>query len=131
MALIIGVAIAMATAAFGRLVGFERDRAFYATVLAVLATYYGLFAVMGGSTRAILIESSVIAVFLSLSALGFRTSQWLIVAGLAGHGVFDLLHGHFIANPGVPEWWPQFCLGYDVAAAAYLAWLIMARRARN
>ena len=28
-----------------------------------------------------------------------------------------------MTNPGVPAWWPAFCLGYDVAAAAILAWL--------
>ena len=28
-----------------------------------------------------------------------------------------------ISNPGVPSFWPAFCLAYDVAAAAYLAWL--------
>jgi hypothetical protein len=39
-------------------------------------------------------------------------------------GVVDFLHGHLIANPGVPAWWPTFCLAYDVAAAACLAWLL-------
>jgi len=32
-----------------------------------------------------------------------------------------------LSNPGVPGWWPAFCLAYDVTAAAYLAWLLKRR----
>jgi len=44
--------------------------------------------------------------------------------------VFDLVHGRVISNPGVPAWWPAFCLTYDITAAAYLAWLIKSERLR-
>jgi hypothetical protein len=47
-----------------------------------------------------------------------------VVGALAGHGVFDALHGKVIENSGVPVWWPAWCLAYDVGAAACLAWLI-------
>ena len=30
----------------------------------------------------------------------------------------------------VPAWWPEFCSGYDVAAGAYLAWLLKSGRVR-
>lgn len=33
-------------------------------------------------------------------------------------------HGHLVANPGVPRWWPGFCLAFDVVVAAILAWLL-------
>jgi hypothetical protein len=36
--------------------------------------------------------------------------------------VLDFFHARLVANPGVPVWWPAFCLTYDVAAAGYLAW---------
>jgi hypothetical protein len=45
--------------------------------------------------------------------------------------VFDKersFHPAVIANPGVPVWWPGWCLAYDVVAAAYLAVLIFVRR---
>lgn len=41
---------------------------------------------------------------------------------MAAHGIFDLAHGALISNPGLPPWWPAFCLTFDVMAAAYLAW---------
>ena len=61
---------------------------------------------------------------------GFRSSLWLAVLALAAHGMFDLVHGRIIANPGVPVWWPPFCLTYDIAAAGYLAWLLRSGRVR-
>jgi hypothetical protein len=47
-----------------------------------------------------------------------------VVAALAAHGIFDFFHPHLLINPGVPVWWPGFCLTYDVTAAGYLAWLL-------
>lgn len=56
--------------------------------------------------------------------LGFRGSLWIVVVGLPAHGLWDLFHGYVIHNPGVPDWWPPFCLAYDVVAGAGLAWLL-------
>jgi hypothetical protein len=128
VAYIVGFVLALAVSIFAALVGLDRDRAFYPTVLAVIASYYALFATMAGSGRPLLIESLVVALFLAATALGYRRNLWLIVAGLMAHGIFDFVHGRLIANPGVPAWWPMFCFTYDVTAAAYLAWLLAFRR---
>ena len=106
-------------------VGFDRDRAFYPTLLIVIASHYGLFAVMGGSIQALEKESIVIAGFLLASILGFTFNLWLVVGALFAHGIFDFFHAHFISNPGVPAWWPMFCLAYDITAGGYLAWLLI------
>ena len=129
MALIIGFGLALAVALYASAIGLDRERAFYSTVLAVIASTYGLFAVMGGSMQVLLLECIPIFLFVLLSALGFKGSPWFLVAGLFAHGVFDFFHGHVIENPGVPVWWPSFCSSYDVTAAAYLAWLIRRRSA--
>jgi hypothetical protein len=121
---LIGAGLALTISVFATVAGFDRDRAFYPTVLIVVASYYGLFAVMGGSNRALAIESGVMVVFLLVSILGFKRNLWIIAGALFAHGVFDIFHGHLIANPGVPAWWPMFCLTYDVTAGAYLAWLL-------
>ena len=57
MEYLIGVGLAAAVCAFATLTGFDRDRVFYPTVVAVNATYYILFAVMGSSTAALVIAS--------------------------------------------------------------------------
>jgi hypothetical protein len=101
-------------------VGLDRDRAFYPTIMAVIAAYYVLFAVMGGSTHALLAETALVAIFLTVALVGFKYSLWLVVLALASHASFDAVHGQLIANPGVPVWWPAFCLSYNGVAAGYL-----------
>ena len=122
MALMVGALLALAIGLFATAIGLDRDRALYPAATMVIGTYYALFAVMGASTSTLVVESVVSAVFLVLAAVGFRWSLWIVVVALAAHGVFDLAHGEIISNPGVPVWWPPFCLAYDLAAAAYLAW---------
>ncbi|MDP3857971.1 MAG: hypothetical protein Q8Q73_09455 [Stagnimonas sp.] len=85
---------------------------------------------MADSLPALMVESLVAAAFLGAAIAAFRSTLWIVVAAPTAHGVFDLAHGRFVANPGVPVWWPAFCLAYDVAAAAYLAWLLLNRRVR-
>ena len=125
MEFLIGAVLALSVGFSATFLGLDRDRAFYPTVMMIIASYYALFAVMGGSAHALAAESVVIAAFLGVSIAGFRTSLWLVVAALAAHGVFDFIHDQIIANPGVPVWWPPFCLSYDLIAAAYLAWLLL------
>jgi hypothetical protein len=120
----IGIALALIVSCFARVSGFDRDRAFYPTMMVVIALYYVLFAAMGGSSGALVAESIGMSVFVLAAVLGFKLDLWLVVAALAGHGVFDALHARVVANPGVPEWWAGFCLSFDVGAATFLAWLL-------
>jgi len=124
MPFVIGIVLSAAVAVFARSVGFDRDRAFYPTVMIVIASYYVLFAAMSGSVQTVVIESVVMTLFAAAAVAGFKSSPWIVVVALAGHGVFDAVHGHLIENAGVPAWWPPWCFAYDVGAAAGLAWLI-------
>ena len=124
MGYVVGIVLALVVSLAARWVGFDRDRAFYPTVLVVIASYYVLFAVMSSSPRAILADSIVMTAFALAAVLGFKTSLWLVVAALAAHGVLDLSHDRLVTNRGVPVWWPPFCMAYDVVAAAFLAWLL-------
>ena len=119
-----GVVVALLTGLLCRLAGLDRDRAVYPVVLIVTASYYVLFAAMGGSTRAVIVESTLVTGFTIIAVTGFRWSLWWIVAALAGHGAFDLVHDRVVSNPGVPAWWPAFCLSFDVALAVFLALLL-------
>jgi hypothetical protein len=130
VALIIGVSLALAVGVLATAAGLDRDRAFYPTVTIVIALYYALFAVMGGSAHALILESLAVVVFLVAAVYGFRRSLWVVAAAIAAHGVFDLVHGAFIPNPGVPAWWPEFCFMYDVTAASYLTGLLLGGRVR-
>jgi hypothetical protein len=130
MALVVGALLAIGVGLLARVSGLDRDRAFYPTVAIVVASYYCLFAVMGASTRALVLESLVAGAFVAVAILGFRSSLWLVVIALGAHGVFDLARDTVMSNPGVPSWWPAFCLTYDATAAGYLAWLLTSGRLR-
>jgi len=117
----IGLILGLAVAGSAAMIGFDRDRAFYPTVLFVIASYYVLFAVMGASGRTLVAEIVVASVFFLLAVVGFRTTLWIVAAATVGHGVFDFAHHWFIENPGVPHWWPGFCLAFDVSLGAVLA----------
>ena len=124
---LVGAGLALVVGAFAMLTGLDRDRAFYATVLIVVASYYILFAAMAGSGPALAGESVALVLFAGLAVIGFRTSSWWIAAGLAAHGLFDFFRGGLIANPGVPPWWPGFCMAFDVVAGAWVALLLLRR----
>ena len=127
MEYLIGLVLSLAVAGIATIIGLDRERAFYPTVLIVIASYYVLFAVMGRSGRALMAELIVASGFLLVAAIGFKRNLWLVVAALVGHGVFDFVHRWFIDNPGVPDWWPGFCLTFDAIVGAYLAVLMMTR----
>lgn len=128
MPFIIGITLAVAVGGFARWVGLDRDRSFYPTVMIVIASLYVLFAAIGGGSPSVMLaEIAIGAGFIVLTVAGFKRSPWLVVVALAGHGVFDLFHPHAFHNPGVPVWWPDFCMAYDVAAAGFLAWLLRRR----
>jgi len=127
MEYLIGVVLALGVVGFATMIGLDRGRAFYPTVLIVIASYYVLFAVMGASQRTLGMEIAVSSGFSLLAILGFRRNLWLVAAGLAGHGVFDFVHHVIIENPGVPHWWPGFCLAFDVIAGAWFAIRLIAR----
>jgi hypothetical protein len=127
MPYLIGVVLAAAVCAFALLAGFDRDRVFYPTMLIVVAAFYVLFAVLGSSAPALAIESLVAGAFLMLAVAGFKKNLWLVAAGLVGHGVFDVFHQILVQNPGVPVWWPAFCMSFDVLAGLFLAVLLVRR----
>ncbi len=128
MEYLIGLGLALAVGLFARFVGLDRDRAFYPTLMIVIAMLYGLFAILGKSMTVLGLESVIGAGFILTAVLGFKRNLWLVVAALAAHGVFDFFHGHLFANPGVPVWYPGFCGTYDVVAAGWLAWMIRSGR---
>jgi hypothetical protein len=129
MEYVIGIVLALVVTIGSTLLQLDRERVFYPTMMLVIAAYYILFAAMGASAGVLIAESAAASVFMLLAVIGFKRRLWLVAVALAGHGVFDFVHHLIIDDPGVPAWWPGFCLAFDVVAGAYLA-LLLARNPR-
>jgi hypothetical protein len=97
----------------------------YALGLAVIAPVYIGFAVADGRRKVLAVESGVASMFIVIAAAGITGTPWLLVVGLAGHGLKDLWQHrtHFVSTT---RWWPPFCLVVDVVVAAIIAIEIVA-----
>jgi hypothetical protein len=101
------------------------DATVYALGLALIAAIYIGFSVADGRRKVIAVETAVAAVFVGVAAVAVTGTAWLLVAGLAGHGLKDLWqqHSRFVANT---RWWPPFCATVDFVAATLIAIAIVA-----
>ena len=130
MEYIVGIALALFVCGAASLLGMDRERVFYPTVLIVIATYYVLFAVIDGSDKTLLSEIAIAAVFTVLAVAGFKRNLWLVVVALAAHGVMDFFHHALVHNTGVPRTWPGFCSAFDLTAAVFVG-CVLARRGKG
>jgi len=127
MEFIVGIALALLVCCAAALLGMDRDRVFYPTVLIVIASYYVLFAVMDGGHEVLLSEIAISAAFMGFAVVGFKRNLWLVVGALAGHGVMDFFHDALVHNTGVPRGWPGFCVTFDLTAAALVGCVLLIR----
>jgi len=97
----------------------------YALGLVLIAAVYIGFAVADGRPTVIAVETGVASVFVVIAAAAVTGSGWLLVAGLAGHGLKDLWQHRtaFVANT---RWWPPFCAAVDFVAAGLIAGALVA-----
>jgi hypothetical protein len=98
----------------------------YAIGLAVIAPVYIGLAVGGdGRWKVIAVETGVASGFIVIAAAAITGTPWLLVIGLAGHGLKDLWQHRtqFVANT---KWWPPFCAVVDFVVAAIIVVEIVA-----
>ena len=96
----------------------------YALEIALIAAIYIGFSVADGRPKIIAVESAVAGAFVVIAAVAVTGPAWLLVAGLAGHGLKDTWQHRtqFVANT---RWWPPFCAAVDFVAALILLIAIM------
>jgi hypothetical protein len=96
----------------------------YALGLTLIAAVYIGFSVADGRRRVIAAESSVAGFFVVIAAVSVSGSAWLLVLGLAGHGLKDLWQHRtqFVRNT---RWWPPFCATVDWVLAGILAGVML------
>ena len=131
MEILIGIFLAIGVGISTTWIGMDKDRALYPVMMIVIAAYYVLFACIDSSSQTLLIEIGIAVLFQTVAVYAFKSNLWLAVVALAAHGVWDIFHGYFINNPGMPNWWPGFCSAYDITAAIYLSGLLWRQRIRE
>ena len=76
MEYLIGLFLALGISIGATAIGFDRERSFYPTVLIVIAFLYGLFAILAGSTHALLLEALPMTLFVVAAVIGFKKRLW-------------------------------------------------------
>jgi hypothetical protein len=91
----------------------------YALGLTLIAAVYIGFSVADGRWKVIAIESCVAGFFVVVAAVSVSGPAWLLVLGLAGHGLKDRWQHRtqFVRNT---RWWPPFCATVDWVTAGIL-----------
>jgi hypothetical protein len=117
---ICGVAIGAIQAASPLGFWWLEPRTVYALGLTLIAAVYIGFSVADGRWQVIAAESSVAGLFVVVAAVSVSGSVWLLVLGLAGHGLKDLWQHRtqYVRNT---RWWPPFCATVDWVAAGIVA----------
>jgi hypothetical protein len=92
----------------------------HALMVTLIAAVYIGFAVSDGRTHVIVAECAVVVALFTASAVSITATPWLLVGLYLAHGAKDLWQHHRQFVRGT-RWWPPFCLGVDVAVAAFVA----------
>ena len=128
---LIGVAVGVLTIVSARII--RGQRWMYSVGLLTLPSLYAFFALQAGE-QAVGVKEMIygvpfLVVGLVFAFVSVRRSAVVVGAFWILHGLYDLAHSQFIANVGVPGWYPVFCFSVDVVIGAYLLWL--SRRISN
>lgn len=131
IAALIGIAVGVLTIVLARVIRGERW--LYSLGLLTLPSLYAAFALHAGEpavgVKEMIYGIPFVLVGLVFAFVSVRLSAVVVGAFWILHGLYDLAHGQFITNAGVPVWYPVFCFSVDVVVGGYLLWL--SRRISN
>jgi RsiW-degrading membrane proteinase PrsW (M82 family) len=97
----------------------NRDAATH--LLTLIAALYVGFALAGGYTRAIIIQSIGASGFIAMALAGQWLSPWFLLAGLVLHGFWDIVFDRRASAGVKPIWYAAFCASYDWILAGWVA----------
>jgi hypothetical protein len=120
-----GVAVGVLQAASPFAFAWLDPATVFALEIALIAAVYLGFAVADGRRHVLAVETAVASAFVVVAAAAVTGPGWLVVAGLAAHGLKDLWQHRtgFVAGT---RWWPPFCATVDVVAATVIAVALIA-----
>jgi len=121
---LIGIGLTIAVLGVNAAIGLHKERGVWPSLLIAIAAFYVVFAFEHSDHSGIALQSVIALGFMALALIGYKSSLWLIVAGLVLHGIFDAVSLAYTANPA-PNWWGPFCIGVDGLLALMLCWCML------
>ena len=113
--LLVGLIITAVVIAFAELFRKQLDLNLYATLnLAVIPFIYIGFSI---EPHSLVMTIPAAAVFVLLAYLGYKVNYLFTIAGLALHGLWDVVFPHF--SSVAPHGYDVFCITIDLLLAAY------------
>jgi hypothetical protein len=98
-----------------------REVRIYAVGLVFAALVYVGFAIFGRATLLWLaVEIVGVLLFALVAVFGLKLSLWFLSIGWAAHVGWDVLLHTITKVDFVPEWYPGFCIGFDLLLALYI-----------
>ena len=122
-----GAAVGLAAVLLFRRKSRARQLFLFSVSLIIAAAVYAVFSVVGAANGSaslnwIAAEFAGIPLFAIFAVFGNRGRPWLVSLGWFLHLFWDFaLHG----GPGtgfVPDFYPGFCVGFDLVFSAYIAY---------
>lgn len=129
--IVIGLIIALTCIFIVQRIYPKKDHAFWRIGLIMAALVYVGFALFGGYTNYLPLELGGVVLYGLFAFLSKKHTLYWLALGWGLHIAWDVfLHGG-ASTPFVPHWYPGLCIGFDIAIALYLIYLISKREKRQ
>lgn len=128
MYLLIGFVFAVVSVFVIRKLLPDKERSFWGLALVIAAAIYVVFALVGGAHDYLPMELGGILLYGTFAWLAVRHNLLWLAAGWALHVVWDVWLHSGEASDFVPTGYAEMCIGFDVALAVYLCWVVWGRR---
>lgn len=123
--ILIGALIAVASIWILRSKDLDKEVKSWGIALTIAGLVYVAFALNVLMGEWILIEIVATLFCILFYYIGIKHSSYFIAIGWGAHVFWDY-YIHMKLDPGyAPDWYPHFCIGFDLLVAAYLIYLIM------
>ena len=100
-----------------------KDHTVWRFGLVIAAIIYVIFVLFGEQSEYLVMELGGVMVFSVFAWLSYKYNLYWLSLGWAMHTVWDILLHNAATMTYVPQYYPITCLGFDLAVAAYIAWL--------
>lgn len=124
---IIGFFIALPIIFLARKIFPNRDHAFWRIGLVIAAVIYPIFVLIADQPEHLPMELGGVVLYSALAWLSKKYSLYWLAIGWALHVCWDLFLHSATSTPYVPGGYAVACLGFDIAIASYILWLISKR----